>query len=155
EPPRMSAQAWLEQKEMCDDGLPPGMKRLSLWYELPYWPRLMINHLLDPMHIFKNVGNLLWDHLTVKKDTLGARVDLRNVDRMEEYWPQTASDGSIKLPKAPWIFTGAQERKVKETIRSLRTPTGVMHSLRTCFTKEGNLTGLKSHDWHKICQVRS
>ncbi|KAI5074065.1 hypothetical protein GOP47_0012078, partial [Adiantum capillus-veneris] len=114
EPPRMSAQAWLEQKEMCVDGLPPGMKRLSLWYELPYWPRLMINHLLDPMHIFKNVGNLLWDHLTDKKDTLGARVDLRNVDRMEQYWLQTASDGSIKLPKAPWIFTGAQERIVDE-----------------------------------------
>lgn len=153
EPPRMSARAWLEHKEVCEDGLPPGMKRFSLWYELPYWTGLKINHLLDPMHIFKNVGSLLWDHLIGKKDTLGARIDLKSTGRMEQFWPQTASDGSIKLPKAPWILTGQQERKVKEIIRSVRTPTGVMHSLRTAFTKDGKLIGLKSHDWHKMCQV--
>lgn len=31
--------------------------------------------------------------------------------------------------------------------------TQLMRSLRTAFTKDGKLSGLKSHDWHKMCQV--
>lgn len=83
EPPRMTANDWLEKKLSCTEGLPPGMKRFSLWYELPYWHRLKVNHLLDPMHIFKNVGTLLWDHFIGVKDSIGARIDLKDVERME------------------------------------------------------------------------
>jgi hypothetical protein len=32
-----------------------GMKMKYVFYELPYWENLKIGHLLDPMHIFKNV----------------------------------------------------------------------------------------------------
>ena len=32
---------------------PIGMKRKSIFYDLPYWEHLNIAHLLDPMHIFK------------------------------------------------------------------------------------------------------
>ena len=35
---------------------PIGMKRKSIFYELPYWEHLNIAHLLDPMHIFKSVS---------------------------------------------------------------------------------------------------
>ena len=31
-----------------------GMKRKSIFYELPYWEHLNISRLLDPIHIFKN-----------------------------------------------------------------------------------------------------
>lgn len=44
------------------------MKRLSIFHELPYWRKLLINHLLDPMHIFKNVGQILWEHLVGTQD---------------------------------------------------------------------------------------
>ena len=33
-----------------------GMKRKSIFYDLPYWEHIKISHLLDPMHIFKNVS---------------------------------------------------------------------------------------------------
>ena len=32
---------------------PIGMKRKSIFYDLPYWEHLNISHLLYPMHIFK------------------------------------------------------------------------------------------------------
>ena len=40
-----------------------GMKRKSIFYGLPYWEHLKIIHLLDPMHIFKNVSCSLWIHI--------------------------------------------------------------------------------------------
>jgi hypothetical protein len=36
-----------------------GMKRKSIFYELPYWDNIKISHLLDPMHIFKIVSSSL------------------------------------------------------------------------------------------------
>ena len=32
---------------------PIGMKRKSIFYDLPYWQHIKVTHLLDPMHIFK------------------------------------------------------------------------------------------------------
>lgn len=152
-PPRMCAKEWEDMKLRCHEGLPDGMKRFSILFELPYWTSLLINHLLDPMHIFKNVGSLLWDHISGAKDTHAARADLQEVGIMKELWPQTRMDGRITLPKAPWVMSKVEERRAKLIIRSLRTPTGLMRSLRTAFTKDGKLSGLKSHDWHKMCQV--
>jgi len=42
---------------------------------------------------------------------------------------------------------------VKEMISSFRTLIGLMHYLRGEFTKNDNLSGLKSHEWHKCLQV--
>ena len=51
-----------------------GMKRKSILYELPYWKDLLIAHLLDPMHIFKNVLDSIFRHISGKeKDTLSSR----------------------------------------------------------------------------------
>ena len=46
-----------------------GMKTLNCFHVLPYWHELLINHLLDPMHIFKNVSQIILDHLNGKRDT--------------------------------------------------------------------------------------
>ena len=44
--------------------IPIGMKSKSIFYELPYWKHLKIVHLLDSMHILKNVSSFLWMHLS-------------------------------------------------------------------------------------------
>ena len=46
-----------------------GMKRLSIFHQLPYWDDLLINHLLDPMHIFKNIVDMLWKTLTEAEES--------------------------------------------------------------------------------------
>jgi hypothetical protein len=43
-----------------------GMKMKYIFYELPYWEHLKISHLLDLMHIFKNVSSSLWRHISSK-----------------------------------------------------------------------------------------
>lgn len=63
---------------------PPGMKRLSIYHQLPYWGELQISHLLDPMHIFKNVGDSIWAHLVGDKDMWGELEDLKELDRMSD-----------------------------------------------------------------------
>ena len=54
-----------------------GMKRKFVFYELPVWEHVKISHLLDPMHIFKNVSSSLWKIISSKEsDTLAIRRDL-------------------------------------------------------------------------------
>ena len=128
------------------------MKRLSILHQLPYWNDLLINHLLDPMHIFKNVGEVLWKTITGKKESKGQRDDLQDQGRMQEMWVCTKADGKVVLPRAPWVLSKVEEQQVKKTISEFRTPTGLMHCLKGAFTKHDDLTGLKSHDWHKFLQ---
>ncbi|TYJ97142.1 CACTA en-spm transposon protein [Cucumis melo var. makuwa] len=48
----------------------------SIFFELPYWSRLLLRHKLDVMHIEKNVC----DNLVEKtKDTINARLDLQDL----------------------------------------------------------------------------
>lgn len=145
---------------MDTNGEPPkGISRYSIFFCLPYWKYLKINHLLDPMHIFKNVASNIWDHLIGARDSLRVREDLRSINRLPSTWPQESrNEGKVILPKAPWILSKEEERQVKDRLASIRTPTGFMRSLKGAFTstkKRGStkLYGLKSHDWHKMLQV--
>jgi len=56
---------------------PIGIKMKFVFYELPYWEHTKITHLLDPIHIFKNVSSSLWRHISLKESvTLTVRRDL-------------------------------------------------------------------------------
>ena len=84
-----------------------------------------------------------------KRDSLGARKDLEIMQRMSNLWVN--QDG--KLPAAPWVLNKKEQAIVKQTIESFQTPIGAMRSLKGCFILDDDLTGLKTHDWHKIVQV--
>lgn len=139
---------------------PKGMSRYSIFLTLPYWESLKIQHLLDPMHIFKNVAQSTWDHIIGKKDTLGAREDMKSINRLPpSIEPRMGKRGKLVLPKAPWVLSKVEQERVKGVIASIWTPTGFMRSLKGAFTKTkkvggtSQLYGLKSHDWHKMLQV--
>ena len=101
------------------------------------------------MHIFKNVSQLIWDHITGKRDTIGCRKDLEKVNCLPHLW----IDESGNKPPATWVPSKQEMTVVKATIEKFRTPTGTMRSLNGCFTTDDDLSGLKSHDWHKVLQV--
>ena len=143
---------WRTSWELDPLQAPPGMKCISIFHQLPYWNDLLINHLLDPMHIFKNIAEVLWKTITGAKESKGQRDDLQEVGRMQDLWAQNTVDGKVKLPKAPWVMRKEEQRRVKKCIGEFRTPTGCMHCLKGAFTKDDELSGLKSHDWHKILQ---
>ena len=117
------------------------MNRLSILHQLPYWQDLLITSLLDPMHIFKNVGQTIWDHFIGIKDKGGWREDLKECHKEH------------LLHRGPiWSFTKQEDEQVKSVIKSFRTPTGHMHCLKGAFTHDNRLSGLKTHDWHKMLQ---
>ena len=59
------------------------------------------------------------------------------------------------LLEAPWILRKEERKVVKRTIEMIHTPTRTMHSLKDAFTSmiEKELSGFKSHNWHKMLQV--
>ena len=68
---------------------PIGMKRKSIFYDLPYLEHLNISHLLDPMHIFKKISSSLWRHISSKQsDTLAVRKDIITSKTKKKYWPR-------------------------------------------------------------------
>ena len=70
------AKYWFEHWEKRDEiGTKiAGMKTLNYVHSLPYWQELLINHLLDPMHTFKNVSQAIWNHINGKRDTINPSI---------------------------------------------------------------------------------
>ena len=70
-----------------EEKIPIGMKRKSIFHGLPYWEHLKIFHLLDSMHILKNVLSSLWSHISLKKrDTLAVKRDLISFNTKKKHW---------------------------------------------------------------------
>ena len=65
-----NGETMLDDPEYFDtyvEKIPIGMKRKSIFYELPYWEHLKISHLLDPIHILINVSSSLWRQISWNK----------------------------------------------------------------------------------------
>ena len=78
------------------------MKRKFIFYDLPYWEHIDIGHLLDSMHILKNVSFSLWRHkLSNKSDTLTIRKDIIASNTKKIHWRKNETRGEV----APsWSF---------------------------------------------------
>jgi len=108
---------------------PIGMKRKFIFYELPYWEHLKISHLLDPVHIFKNVSTSLWRHISSKEsDTLIVRLDFSFSKTKKEHWPRQETRGEVgpswyfKEGNVPWILKKVDHSLEKEVIISVKVP---------------------------------
>ena len=77
---------------------------------------------------------------------------MQSLGRMTELWITSKLNGRLLLPKSHWVLRKVEMAQVKKTISEFRTPTGHMHCLKGVFSKDDKLSGLKSHDWHKILQ---
>jgi hypothetical protein len=93
---------------------------------------LKVNHLLDPMYIFKNVATTVWDHLMGIWDSLGIRQDLQCSGKMRNAWPV---ERQVTLPRAPWTLMKKECQDMKEVITKFRTPTRYIRCLRGAFSK--------------------
>ncbi|MCO5570704.1 hypothetical protein L7F22_024431 [Adiantum nelumboides] len=125
---------------------------ISIWFQLEYWKDLKICHLLDPMHIFKNVGHSLCKHLTGLKDTEQAKNDLKERNCKSDLWPRVDEElGRKEYAHAPWVLTPTEIATINRRIRSIQTPTGYGASLQNIFTmNDSSLSNLKTHDCHNF-----
>ena len=84
------------------DHVPIWGRRVCLW-DLKYWAKLKLRHNLDVMHIEKNIcENLIWTILNLEgktKDTLNARIDLKDLNIKEELQFRNEGDAYV-MPRA-------------------------------------------------------
>ena len=128
-PPRMRACDWLKLWTNAGQIEVAGMKGLNAFYALPYLEHLLINHLLDLMHYFKNVAVSVWQHITGQKDNINSKENLKEANIMRKMWP--CENGSLQ--EAPWILSKEERIVVKRTIKTICIPTKTMHSLKDAF----------------------
>ncbi|MCO5567180.1 hypothetical protein L7F22_020868 [Adiantum nelumboides] len=107
------------------------------------------------MHIFKNVGHSLWQHLVGFKDTAATRNDLKDQNSKPNLWPLFDETGrETTYAPAPWVLTAEEVQTINTRIQLIRTPTGYGASCQNLFTLDDkSLSGLKTHDWHNFVKI--
>ena len=74
-----------------DDGRASMWKKKSIFWELPYWEVLEVRHVIDVMHLTKNLCVNLLGFLGVygkPKNTLEARQDLQRMKQRADLHPE-------------------------------------------------------------------
>ena len=112
---------------------------------------LLIPHLLDPMHIKKNIYAALVKTFSnckgTKSDGIKVRQALQELNwvEMQRYWPK--EDRTYK--DASWVWTTKEWNEIIKDLSNIRTPTGYGSSLRYKFNNR-KLVGFKTHDYHNL-----
>ncbi|XP_021835652.1 uncharacterized protein [Spinacia oleracea] len=134
-------------------------KKVSIFWDLPYWKDLSVRHCLDVMHIEKNVcdaiiGTLL--NITGKtKDAKKVRLDLKKRNIRPELWP-VDKEGMKKsyLPPACYTLSRQEKRILCECLYNIKVPSGYCANMKRLVSlTDLKLMGMKSHDCHVMMQV--
>jgi hypothetical protein len=131
-----------------------GMVFKSSLSTLEYWPKLKLNHLLDPMHIEGNIGKSLIKHLFGEKGVEWRKACVEQ-NMHPDLWSYKNDDGRIVLPSCPWILSKEEKRELIRRIGSYRMPTDYGANLRRAFGEYGQdkwPSYLKTHDFHRLLQ---
>ena len=109
-------------------------------------------HVLDVMHIEKNIAESVLKYLFGEKDTAESRRDLQETGTRRELWlrPRANRMGYFK-PEAPYVFTDTEKKLFVDAVSAIRTPSGYGSALGK-HLKKSRFIGLKSHDYHCLLQ---
>ncbi|KAL8157226.1 hypothetical protein AgCh_002077 [Apium graveolens] len=90
----------------------PVWKKLSIFFQLEYWKFLPVRHILDVMHIEKNICEALLGTLLnipkKTKDKESVRLDMAVMGIKLNLWPEMAGKKE-KLPLAYWNLTHSEK----------------------------------------------
>jgi len=142
------------------DKLPPPFKKHSILFKyLPYWKDLEVRHVIDVMHLEKNVfdnivGTLL-DMPKKTKDGLQLRMDLVEMGIGEELHPQEGEkNDKVYLPPACFTLTPKEKKSFCKSLRDVRVPIGFSTNInRLISTKDLSVSSYYSHDCHVLLTV--
>jgi hypothetical protein len=130
-------------------------KKQLIFWELPYWKDLDIRHLMDVMHIEKNVcESLLGTLLNTDGKTMDhghAWADLKKMGIMTELW----LDDSIKGTKLPTSRINLSKHKKKEFcgfLKNVKVPSGYSTNISRLisFPDLKVVPDMMSHDYHVL-----
>lgn len=142
--------------QASEDGSHPYWKKKSIFFELAYWEHLHVRHVLDVMHIEKNICESLVGTLLgipgKTKDGLAARLDLVDMNVRLELAPKEGKKKTF-LPAACYTLSKDEKRKFCSSLLGMKVPTGYSSNIRSLVSmKELQLFGMKSHDCHTLMQ---
>jgi hypothetical protein len=121
---------------------------------------LELPHLLDPIHIEKNIVVSLFKTLSnakgAKSDSLTLRQELeaRNLMPALHSRRTTAVDKNGNLvyqyaKPAPWLWSPTEFQVVLDIIKNVQAPTNYSSSLAYRIGDK-RMVGFKTHDWHNV-----
>lgn len=128
----------------------------SIFFELPYWCKLLMRHNIDVMHVEKNVcENFLGTLLNIErktKDTVLARQDLQDM-KIRKYLHLVKKNDCWIKPPAPYVLTREGRKQFCSIVKSVRFPDGYAGNLaKNVILEQGKIYGLKTHDCHVLLQ---
>ncbi|KAK9048338.1 hypothetical protein SSX86_032699, partial [Deinandra increscens subsp. villosa] len=128
----------------------------SIFFELPYWHKLLIRHNIDVMHVEKNVcENVLGTLLNIEgktRDNEKARLDLQDWNIRKELH-LVHKNGRWFKPHALYVLTREERKQFCNLLKSVRFPNGYAGNLaKNVIAEQGKVYGLKSHDCHVLIQ---
>ncbi|XP_075481194.1 uncharacterized protein LOC142521906 [Primulina tabacum] len=131
-------------------------KKKSIFFELKYWKNLHVRHVLDVMHIEKNVcesliGTLL-DITGKTKDGVAARLDLMEMNLRTNLIPKMGEKRTY-FPPTCYTLRKYEKRKFCNSLFGIKVPTSYSSNMKNLvWMKDLKLVGLKSHDYHTLMQ---
>ena len=122
---------------------------LNVWNGLQELP---VRHVVDVMHVEKNIAESVLKFLFGDKDSAESRRDLEEMGIRRELWLRPrANRQTFFKPQAPYVFTEAEKRVFLEEVSAICTPTGYGSAFGK-HLKKSKFQGLKSHDYHCLIQ---
>ncbi|CAL8099280.1 unnamed protein product [Prunus armeniaca] len=145
-----------EVLHIVEDGDRVCWKKKSIFFDLEYWKYLLVRHVLDVMHIEKNVcDNIIGTLLEIpgkNKDGIAARLDLLNMRVKTDLQPEYR-ERRTRLPPGPWNLSRADKREVCNSFYGMKVPEGYSSNIKNLVSlQDSRLLGLKSHDCHTLIQ---
>ena len=121
---------------------------------LSFFPqKLPIRHLLDVMHIERNICESLLKLLFGAKDTAASRRDMEEEGFREHLWIRRGpmAGANYLKPPAPYVLKKEEQKIFMEQLAGISLPTGYCGPMKKHIIK-GKIGNIKSHDFHIFFQ---
>ena len=114
--------------------------------------KLPIRHLLDVMHIERNICESLLKLLFGAKDTAASRRDMEEEGIRQHLWirREPIAGGHYFKPPAPYVLK-EEQKKFLEQLDGISLPTGYCGPMKKHIIKN-KIGNMKSHDFHIFFQ---
>ncbi|XP_020245186.1 uncharacterized protein LOC109823313 [Asparagus officinalis] len=136
-----------KQKKKANRNCP--WKKRSVFFDLPYWEHNRCRHMLDLMHIEKNVcDNIVGTLLDIPgktKDHVKARFDLQKMGIRRDLHPVQSADGRrVTFAKACFSMTSQEKEMFCKVLADAKVPHGCASNISRCVNmREKKISGLR------------
>lgn len=124
--------------------------KMSIFWELPYWNKLLIRHTLDVIHVVMH--SLCWWMHGIKKKKMIWRFRRTWIYYNRKKLKLIVTWDRVLKSKATCTLTKKETQLICKWLKKLKFSNGYVSNIVNCNTEKGIVCGLKSHDCHVLIQ---